>query len=241
MGALFSGKPPERTTETRIAFNLQKCELEDQYGQYVALWLFGDERSLVKKINLYQVFSYGNRYGECDPRNIIKLGRELSHANVTISLQRIPPYKEDIIPSRGFSGNTEDHKVLCARSALWLQERGIKWVGSQNYAGGRSDVTAIEERIVVECGYTNAYKALESLSDGWFFMVVPYATESSAALDVNYNDELIGFSALDVKNDELIGFYFAPAKELIYKRELQASGREAEKQMDKLFEEYSKS
>ncbi len=83
MDTSFSGKPLKTAAQTQIAFNLQKCEFEDHYGQHVALWFFGDQSSEIKKINLYHIFSYGNPYGEYDPRNIMKLGRELSHATVT--------------------------------------------------------------------------------------------------------------------------------------------------------------
>lgn len=136
-------------------------------------------------------FAYGQSFGEIRSINIVRMRVALASGAITVQTEAAQPHHwfngdDETWRARHrfasqFSGQTDDHRYICANAARWLESEGFKWTARDlNYPGGIADVAVPESQIAVECGYTNAEKVLDGCSRGWTMIVMPYSAEVAA-------------------------------------------------------------
>lgn len=139
----------------------------------------------VTREELYEIFSFGDRYGECWHLNITWLLAAIRAGMISMERAPLPPGHDRTDEERRrfssrFSGKTDAHRSLCADAASMFDARGIPWSEHDLvYPGGRADVSAPDRKIAVECGYTQARKALDGCAHGWTVIVIPYGDPST--------------------------------------------------------------
>jgi hypothetical protein len=117
----------------------------------------------------------------------------LSRGDASVTIENVPRIPEGRWLDRGvlirklpyeglqfglFSGK-DAHQVVCARAAIWLENRGLNWHGGNclHYPGGIADVLSFDKLIAVEAGYTQSKKVLDALCAKVSVLVVPYPDE----------------------------------------------------------------
>jgi hypothetical protein len=149
--------------------------------------------------NLDEVFAVGEYFSQTLRSEARELGQLLLQGAVKLSLEQMPLVPEgrwlqgrevlmrrepvddrDRLPFGAFSGKGA-HQAICARAAVWLENRGLDWDGGNTlyYPGGTADVLASDKSIAVEAGYTGAKKVIASLCSDRHVsvLVVPYPRE----------------------------------------------------------------
>jgi integrase len=130
-----------------------------------------------KREFLENLFSFGNTYGERDPKAIEALLERFGESQV--GMTQVALQAPVASPPMHFSGQTVAHRRLVAAGAAWLAGQGHDWSATDlEYEAGRADLLARKARIAVECGYTKASKMLVAMDNGWRVMVVPYPADT---------------------------------------------------------------
>lgn len=127
-------------------------------------------------INLADVFSFGHIWGECNSKQMELLQQVLNENAAQVACVELPAVPYDLWLWQRFSGSA-GHQGLCARTAAWLTAQGYAWSAyprDLGYGGGWADVATTDQRIMVECGYTQARKVLRGLAAGHQVLVAPY-------------------------------------------------------------------
>lgn len=126
--------------------------------------------------DLKDVFSFGQFFGEKDPRSIRELKILIDKGLITVSRETLPSEPFFLINEAWFGGG-EAHRQLCMLAATWLMDHWF-WEPENgceaDYPGGRADVLSADEQIAVECGYTRASKIVDALRSYVSVLVVPY-------------------------------------------------------------------
>lgn len=130
-----------------------------------------------KSYTIHEVFNVGGQWGDTDDASIARLIEVLHSNEVGVRMLHLTRRDVDPVELAQFSGNTAEHKRLCAYAADYLTQRKLRWaVGPQQlrYAGGIADVAAVNGKLYAECGQTQSRKVLEGLGAGCEILVVPY-------------------------------------------------------------------
>jgi len=170
---------------------------ESDHGEAAARFVIAARTPPRRSYDLATVFAHGDPFGDPEGENIDALRAELHEGNVTMEI--VPISSRDYGPRflELFSGQTDDHRRLCAQVADWIEARGWKWSPARRdceYAGGIADVADIGGRLFAECGYTRSWKVLKGLEARRELLVVPYLATSptigfhfKAARDLTWN------------------------------------------------------
>lgn len=166
--------------------------------------------------DLASIFSLGHRFGEEAGENVEELQRMLDDEEIQVEAEKLPqvpderwtgtwalirigPYFSGPMKIGIFTGSGP-HQVVCARAALWLEQRGMNWSDSAlDYAGGAADVASEDQTVFVEAGYTQARKVVRAARAGISVLVAPYG-------------------------EPLIGYFFRPTEKCKHVRPGDGSG-----------------
>jgi len=83
-----------------------------------------------------------------------------------------------------FKEGSKEHRVLCARAAQWMEEKGIPWTTNRHllsFSGGLADVAAADGSLVAECGNLSSERKIQgAIEEGKDFLHIPYSRFMSA-------------------------------------------------------------
>jgi hypothetical protein len=149
-------------------------------------------------------------FGEPVPVHVVRLRTLIDAGTVGCGFVPMPKLPEerwtgtslrlpDGTTSDPFTGRTQEHRILCARAAIFLDVIGLPWRSGRSllYPGGDADVLSEDARVAVECGNTLASKVVQALLAGWSVLVVPYPGD-------------VGKRVYDMLLDPIDGFMFDP-------------------------------
>ena len=131
--------------------------------------------SAPETVDLEHVFAFGYKWGECNPEAMARLQQALQEGAAQVTVVALPTCAYDLDLWRQFSASA-GHRELCARAAAWLTAQGHTWTAYRRdlaYCGGCADVATTDQRIMVECGYTQTGKVLCALAQGRMVLVAP--------------------------------------------------------------------
>lgn len=176
-----AANPLPRPTLERPWSEEKEAEMSVSFGRD---WL--DVRELLvgglvidpESVSLEEVFSVGESFGS-SRQEVEKLAHYIERGCVSYRFELGPTiditHLEDTIFGL-FSGKTLEHKQLCFYGAVWLRSIGKQFSLNLHYSGGIADVFSEDRSIAIECGYTQARKALDAVRDDTTLAVIPYTT-----------------------------------------------------------------
>jgi len=160
-----------------------------------------------KQYTIGEIFHYGHWCGDSDLEMIAMLVDHVKSGRASMERIEFPPRKMYTRKHLDeFTGNTDDHRILCAEAADFIISKRWSWrahVPETHYAGGIADVADLGGRLVVEWGYTKAMKVIEGLMAKQVVLVMPYL----------YTTPTIGFLFQAVRCNEIREIWQKPLDE----------------------------